>query len=95
MGWITGLLTFGLSAILFAAQEVPAALAGRMNPLLQERLKSMPGQDPVMVAQFMHFLESGPGIAFMLFFLLMALFLFITGLSMAGGAIGAKVVGRS
>ena len=40
-------------------------------------------------------MQTGPGVAVMLFFSLAALFVFITGLSIAGGALGAKMVGRS
>jgi len=94
LGWITGLLTFGLSAILFAAQEIPMAMSGRLSPLLRDRLNAM-GQDPATVEQFMHFLESGSGMVVMLGFLMVSLFMFITCLSMAGGALGAKLVGRS
>jgi hypothetical protein len=90
LGWITGLMTFALSAILFAAQEVPMVMSGRFSPALRERLNTM-GQDPATVEQVLRFLESGSGLAFML----IALFMFITGLSMAGGALGAKVGSRS
>jgi len=94
LGWITGLLTFVLSAILFAVQEIPMAMSGKLSPVLRDRLNAM-GQDPATVEQFMRFLESGSGMMLMLGFLLVSLFMFITGLSMAGGALGAKVVGRS
>src|SRR5271157_613131 len=39
MGWITGILMFGLSAIVFTAQQLPAALSGRLDARLQEQLK--------------------------------------------------------
>jgi hypothetical protein len=93
MGWITGLLMFGLWTVLFTIEQVPAALNGRLGPLLQEQLKSLPAQDPT-VQQMMSLFQTGPGIAFVLFVSLAAFFLFITGLSVAGGAIGAKLVGR-
>ena len=93
LGWITGLLMFGLWTVLFTAQQVPAALNGRLSTVLQEQLKGLPAQDP-MVQQMMGFFQTGPGIFFVLFLSLAAFFLFIIGLSMAGGAIGAKLVGR-
>jgi len=93
MGWITGLLMFGLSAVVFAAQQVPAALSGHLGAAFEAQLKTLPSQDP-MVQQMSRFLQSGPGIFAVLLLTLVALFLFITGFSMAGGALGAKMVGR-
>ena len=93
MGWITGILMFGLSAIVFAAQQLPAALSGRLDSRLQEQLKHLASQDPVS-QQMMQFFQTEPGIMLLLLFSLAALFLFTTGLSMAGGALGAKIVGR-
>ena len=93
LGWITGLLMFGLWTVLFTAQQVPAALNGHLSTVLQEQLKGLPTQDP-MVQQMMGFFQTGPGIFFVLFLSLVAFFLFIIGLSMAGGALGAKLVGR-
>ena len=94
MGWITGLLMFGLWTVLFTAQQVPAALNGRLSSLLQEQLKGLPAQDP-MVQQLMEFFQTGPGIFLVLFLSLVVFFLFITGLSIAGGALGAKLMNRS
>jgi hypothetical protein len=93
MGWITGLLMFGLWAVVFVAQQVPAALSGKLSALLQEQMKNMPAQDPLIRQMLLNFVQSGPG---MLAFILIGLgtcFLFITGLSVAGGALGAKMVG--
>ncbi len=94
MGWITGILTFGLSAVVFMAQQLPAALSGRLGAVLQEQMKNLPAGDP-MVQQMIQFVQSGQGIFAVLFFALIALFLFVTCLSMAGGALGARLVGRS
>ena len=93
MGWITGLLMFGLSAIVFAAQQLPAALSGHLDARFQEQLKNLAAQDPLS-HQMMQFFQTGPGIIVLLGFSLVALFLFTTGLSMAGGALGAKLGGR-
>jgi hypothetical protein len=54
----------------------------------------MPAGDPA-VQQMLAFFQSGPGLAVALGFALVVLFCFITGLSMAGGALGAKMGGRS
>jgi hypothetical protein len=88
MGWITGVLAFVLYIIPFAIQ-IP-----RMNSMMAERLRSMQGQDPVLIEQMTRFFQSAPGTAMVIGFSLMVMFLIITFLSMAGGALGAKVVGR-
>jgi uncharacterized membrane protein YqaE (UPF0057 family) len=90
MGWITGILMFAL----FAIVQVPVAVSGKLGTLFQDQMKNFPrAQDPV-VQQMMQFFQTGPGIATLLLFTLVMGFVFITGLSMAGGAIGAKMVGR-
>lgn len=93
MGWITGLLMFGLSSIVFAAQQLPSALAGRLDARLQEQLRNLAAQDPLS-QKMMQFFQTQPGIFLLLAFSLVALFLFTTGLSMAGGALGAKMASR-
>jgi hypothetical protein len=88
MGWITGVLAFVLYIIPFAIQ-IP-----RMNSMMAERLRSMPGQDPALIEQMSRFFQSAPGTAMFVGFSLVVMFLIITFLCMAGGALGAKVVGR-
>jgi hypothetical protein len=95
LGWITGLLTFALSAIAFTAQLVPDALNGKLGPILQEQMsKGFHGQDPAIQQQIMSFFQTGSGIFFLLLLSFTLFFFFITGLSIAGGALGAKFVGR-
>jgi hypothetical protein len=88
LGWITGVLAFVLYIIPFAIQ-IP-----RMNKMMAERLHSMQGQDPALIEQMTRFFQSAPGTTILVTFSLMVMFLIITFLSMAGGALGAKVVGR-
>ena len=88
MGWITGVLAFALYIVPFALQ-LP-----RMSSLMEERLRAMRPQDPAIVEQMMGLFQSGPGMALIVAFTLAAMFLIITFLSIAGGALGAKVVGR-
>jgi hypothetical protein len=95
MGWITGLLAFVLAAITTLAIQVPAALSGKLAAVFEQQMKAMPMQDPETIQQFSRFLATGPGVAAMLVVTLIALFIFITFLSMAGGALGAKLVGGS
>jgi hypothetical protein len=86
MGWITGIVMF----LLFAIIELPVAVSGKLAPMLQDQMRnSGRAQDP-MFQQMIQFIQTGPGIAAML----VTGFVFITALSMAGGAIGAKMVGR-
>jgi len=92
MGWITGLLMFGFWSVLFTVQQIPAVMNGRLTAIFQEQMKAFPAGDPA-VQQMVRFMQTGPGVALMLLFSLAALFVFITGLSIAGGALGAKVVG--
>ncbi len=89
LGLMTGLLMCGFFTIIFAAQ----ALSGSLGSQMQERLKHLPAQDP-MVQQMMTFIQSGPGLATTLVFGLLMMFMVILCLSMAGGALGAKMVGR-
>jgi hypothetical protein len=93
LGWLTGLLMFGLWSVLLMAKLIPEAISGKLGETLQDQFRTLPSQDP-MVRQMLDFFQSGPGLAAILFFALCAFFCFITGLSMAGGALGAKMVGR-
>jgi hypothetical protein len=91
MGWITGLLMFGPWALIFLAEQLPAARSGKLAALIEEQMThSLPASDPT-VQQLTGFLQSGPGIAAAIAFSLVALFFFIIGLSVAGGALGAKM----
>jgi hypothetical protein len=89
LGWITGVLTFVPASILFAIQALP-----HFGTTIQERMQSMSGQDPAMVQEMVRFLQSGPGMAAAVAFFLVFMFLVITVLSMAGGALAAKVGSR-
>ena len=94
MGWITGLLTFGLWSLIAVTELVRAARSGKLASIIEEQAKNLPSQDP-MVQQMMGFFQSGAGLILLVGMSMAALFVFITGLSMAGGALGAKLVGRS
>jgi hypothetical protein len=94
MGWLVGLFSFALAVILFAVQELPKALSGQLASSIQEQLKSLPAFDPTMAQQVGHMLSTGTGMAEYLVFSIAGLFFFITCFSMAGGALGAKIVGR-
>jgi hypothetical protein len=87
IGWITGLILYAFTSVVFTAQQLPDALAGHLGKSMLDQLKASPFQDPTMTSMF----QSDPGKAILL--LLGAMFVFVTCLSMAGGALGAKLVG--
>ncbi|MGB9455751.1 MAG: zinc ribbon domain-containing protein [Bryobacteraceae bacterium] len=91
MGWITGLLAFVPAAIMSLAVELPAALSGRLANTYEQQMKSFPVQDPAAIQWAAGFMATGPGVAVVLTFTLITLFIFITFLSMAGGALAAKL----
>ena len=94
MGWITGLLSFGLWCVVSSTQLVRAAMSGKLASIIEEQAKNLPSNDP-MVQQMMTFFQSGAGLFLLVAMSMAAFFCFIIGLSMAGGALGAKLVGRS
>ena len=85
LGWITGIMMFTMWSVIFTAFGV----TGQFSKLVREQMRNIPANDPY-VQQLSGFLQSPLGILIML-----AMgFVFITMLSMAGGALGAKMVGR-
>jgi hypothetical protein len=91
MGWITGVLMFAITTVIFTATMVPVAASGGIGTLFRAQFKN--ATDP-NVQEALKLLQSGPGLAVLLVVTLFMLFIFITLLSMAGGALGAKMVGR-
>ena len=86
LGWMTGVLMFGIMACILATSVLflrsPSGMA-----MFQAEFKN--ALDP-KVQEAVKLLQSGPEVAK----LLAQLFVFTTLLSMAGGALGAKMVGR-
>ncbi len=91
MGWITGLLAFVPAAIMSLAVELPPALSGRLAGTYAQQMQSFPLQDPAAVQRAAAFMATGTGVAVVLAFTLITLFIFVTFLSMAGGALAAKL----
>jgi len=87
MGWMTGVLMFGIMALLLSACIVFFHAAGGIGAI-QSQLQT--AVDP-RVIDAMKLLENGREV----FLLFIQLFVFTTLLSMAGGALAAKTVGRS
>ena len=90
LGWITGVLTFAITTVMFTMTMVPVATSGGVAALFRQQFKN--ASDP-NVQEMLRMLETGPGLATVLLATLFMLFCFITLLAMAGGALGAKMVG--
>jgi hypothetical protein len=87
MGWITGVMMFAIVAVLFTAFVIVFNVSGGIE-MLQSQFRN--ASDP-KVQEALQTLRSGSGVVIFL----MQLFLFITCLSMIGGALGAKLMGRA
>jgi hypothetical protein len=87
IGWMTGILTFAILAVCFSGFVV-LLNAGGMREIFEAQLKNSP--DP-RIQQVLTMVRSLPDVLTML----ANFFVFTTCLSMAGGALGAKLVGHS
>jgi hypothetical protein len=88
MGWMTGLIMFGFLAMLLMAWVLLMRAAGGMAMIPPQLRQSV---DPKVIEGLERLIQSGSAVAGSL----LELFVFTTLLSMAGGALGAKMVGRS
>jgi hypothetical protein len=85
IGWMTGLLTFAILAVFFSAFVVLLNSDG-MREIFQAQIRNSP--DP-RIQQVLSMVQSVPEVLGML----ANFFIFTTCLSMAGGALGAKLLG--
>jgi hypothetical protein len=92
LGWITGVFMFAITTVIFTLTVVPVAANGGIAALFRQQLKNP--TDP-NVQEALRMLETAPGLFAILLVMLFMLFVFITLLSMAGGALGSKFVGRN
>lgn len=92
LGMITGVLMAAMSTVIASLLWLPAAFSGQLSTAMQEQAKYFT-RDPAAMQQMFRSL-SGTDMAFVLLFGLGGMFVLITGLSMAGGALGAKFVRR-
>jgi len=92
LGWVTGVIMFAITTVIFTLTVVPVAANGGFANLFRQQIKDP--SDPKF-QEALRMLESAPGLVTMLLIMLFMLFVFITLLSMAGGALGAKFVGRA
>ena len=92
LGWITGVLMSVITIVVYTLWAVPAAASGEMANLLRAQMAKN-AADPNMQQEAMRMLQSNTGLAAILLAGLFMAFCFITLLAMAGGALGAKLVG--
>jgi len=92
LGWITGVIMFAVTTVIFTLTVAPAAATGKLAMLFRQQVKNQ--SDP-NVQEVLRSLETAPGLASVLIIMLCLLFVFITLASVAGGALGAKYVGRN
>lgn len=95
MGWITGAFLFGIAALLFTISLVALANSGGLTADLEQQMRRMPMADPNSTAQAMKMLQSPAVLATSVLFLLAFLFAVIMSFCAAGGALGAKILGRN
>jgi hypothetical protein len=92
MGWITGLLGSTISSVLFTVSVVPLIHSGTMATIYKEQLHNMSASD-ANVQEALKILQTPSGLTLFVIMALLFLFLIITFLCTAGGALGAKLVG--
>ena len=92
LGWITGVIMFAITTLIFFLTIRLLADQGGIAFFLHQQFKNP--SDP-NVQEALRMLETTPGLAAILIAMLFMLFVFITLLSMAGGALGAKFVSRN
>jgi hypothetical protein len=87
LGWITGLVMSTVWGVIFMAE----GLSGKLTGVFQEQIKNLPSANDPSLQQVAQFMATGPG----LLIVLAIYFVFITSVSMAGGALGAVVRSRA
>ena len=90
MGWITGVMMFAISIIMFSAKTLAD---GGLDAQIRQQFRNLPSAGDPAAQQVLAFLQSPSGMAVTMAFVLVFMFLCITGLSMAGGALGARLAG--
>lgn len=88
MGWITGVIMFVFLGVLLISWVLLMRAAGGMAVLPPQIRDSV---DPRVIEGLNRLIQSGSAVIATL----VEMFVFTTLLSMAGGALGAKMVGRS
>lgn len=94
MGWITGVLSFGILTILLTVSILLVATrSGGFAAMYREQVQRMAVQ-PQDMRQALEILQSPGGVALILLFLVFMIFVITTSACTVGGALGAKVLGK-
>jgi hypothetical protein len=95
LGWVTGVLTFAILIVLSTAALVPAVLSsGGLAQFNAQQLRNMQFSE-ASVQQMLKAYESPVMLVTAVIFGLLLFFGIVTFLCTAGGALGAKIVGRN
>jgi hypothetical protein len=88
MGWMTGVIMFAIMGVLLTAWVLILRAAGGMAVIPHEFTAKL---DPRMIEAMNRLVQSGGAVVAAL----VEMFVFTTLLAMAGGALGARMVGRN
>jgi hypothetical protein len=91
LGWITGVLTFTISLLLSAIGSLLPREDGGIGEAMRRQVEQMPDQDGVR-QQLLELLQNPAAIAFFVLLVVIVTFVATLGLTVAGGALGAKVL---
>ena len=94
MGWITGMFVFGIAAILSTVQVFTVVNSENGMAAIQQQMRNMPMYDPAASAQALKMLQNPVVLTLGVLFMLSFLFAVIMSFCAAGGALGAKMLGR-
>jgi uncharacterized membrane protein (DUF485 family) len=91
LGWITGVLTFTISLLLSAIGSLLPREDGGIGEAIRRQVEEMPSQDGVR-EQLLQLLENPAAIAVFVLLVVVVSFIATIGLTVAGGALGARVL---
>jgi hypothetical protein len=91
LGWITGVLTFTISLLLSAIGSLLPREDGGIGEAMRRQVEQMPDQDGVR-QQLLELLQNPAAIAIFVLLVVIVTFVATIGLTVAGGALGAKVL---
>ena len=95
LGWVTGILTAAILTVLITGTLVLLALSGGgLASVYQEQLRNMHWSD-ASIQQAVNAFSNPAMLAISILSFLLLVFAFVTFFCTAGGALGAKLAGRS
>ncbi len=93
LGWMTGIFCFVIATIFFTITVIAVSMQGGLAAFYSKQMGAE-GVAKADVEQFLQILESPSGLATILLFSILLLFVFFALLPTLGGAMGAKVLGN-